>query len=34
MLLSSCRSGDVARAAVSDIRKAITPIRADILDVE
>ena len=32
--MSSCRSGDVARAAVSDIRKAMTPILADILEVE
>jgi hypothetical protein len=34
VLLSSCRSGDVARAAVRDIRKAMTPILADILEVE
>ena len=34
VLMSSCRSGDVARAAVSDIRKAMTPILADILEVE
>ena len=34
VLLSSCRSGDVARAAVSDIRKAMTPIIADILEGE
>ena len=31
VLLSSCRSGDVAGAAVRDIRKAMTPIIADIL---
>ena len=34
VLLSSCRSGDIARAAVRDIRKAMTPIVADILEVE
>jgi hypothetical protein len=34
VLLSSCRSGDTARAAVRDIRKAMAPIHADILDVD
>ena len=34
VLLSSCRSGDIARAAVRDIRKAVAPINADILEVD
>ena len=31
VLLSSCRSGNIAGAAVRDIRRAMTPIIADIL---
>jgi hypothetical protein len=34
VLLSSCRSGEIARAAVRDIRKAVAPIHADILEVD
>jgi hypothetical protein len=34
VLLSSCRSADIARAAVRDIRKAMAPIHAEILDAD
>ena len=34
VLLSGCRSRDMAQAAISDVRAAITPVVADILSVD
>jgi hypothetical protein len=34
VVLSTCRSDDLARAALRDVRKAVTPVLADILTVD